>query len=172
MITTGESTEVLDVVAVDKIVDDEFDNFIDEMIIDFVTEDMLVEDVNAIDDLVVVEDVLVVKDVVEDEDVVDKGVPSVADVMDGLVCDNNEVDFIVNIGVVVVVDVVRVLSAILSVIVRVLVTILLALELKKSASIIESVDEVDIDSAEVDSIDMDSVEVGLLTVSVFVLISK
>ena len=139
--------------AVDKIVDDKIDDLVDEMII------------NLIEDMVVVEDVDVVEDVVVDGDVV--VVEEMVLVEDSLVGDNDEVDFIANIGVVVVVDVVvdvvRVLSVILSVIVGVCVTILLALELKMSASSIESVDAVDIDS----------VEVGLLTVSdVFVPISK
>ena len=135
--------------AVDKIVDDEIDDLIEDMVV--------VEDVDAVEEMVVV----------EDDKVVEKEVPSAVEVVGGLVGDNDEVDFIANIGVVVVVDivvdVVRVLSLILSVIVGVCVTILLALELKMSASSIESVDAVDIDS----------VEVGLLTVSdVFVLISK
>ena len=135
--------------AVDKIVDDEIDDLVEDMVV--------VEDVDAVEEMVVV----------EDDKVVEKEVPSAVEVVDGLVGDNDEVDFIANIGVVVVVDVVvdvvRVLSLILSVIVGVCVTILLALELKMSASSIESVDAVDIDS----------VEVGLLTVSdVFVLNSK
>ena len=147
--------------AVDKIVDDEIDDLVDEMIIDFV--DDLIEDMVVVEDVDAVEEMVVV----EDDKVVEKEVPSAVEVVDGLVGDNDEVDFIANIGVVVVVDVVvdvvRVLSLILSVIVGVCVTILLALELKMSASSIESVDAVDIDS----------VEVGLLTVSdVFVLISK
>ena len=146
-----------------------FDDFVDNVIVDSIEDavDKIVDDL--IEDMVVVEDVDAVEEmvVVEDDKVVEKEVPSAVEVVDGLVGDNDEVDFIANIGVVVVVDVVvdvvRVLSLILSVIVGVCVTILLALELKMSASSIESVDAVDIDS----------VEVGLLTVSdVFVLISK
>ena len=93
--------------AVDKIIDDKIDDLVDKMIIDFVED--------------VIEDV----DVVEDDKVVEKKVPSAVEVVDGLVGDTDEVDFMANIGVVVVVDVVV------------------------DAVSIESVDAVDIDSVEV-----------------------
>ena len=147
-----------------------FDDFLDNVIVDSIEDavDKIIDDkIDLIEDMVLVEDVIEDVDVVEDDKVVEKKVPSAVEVVDGLVGDTDEVDFMANIGVVVVVDVVvdavRVLYVILSVIVGVCVTILLALELKMSASSIESVDAVDIDS----------VEVGLLTVSdVFVPISK
>ena len=103
--------------AVDKIIDDKIDDLVDKMIIDFVDD--------LIEDMVLVEDVIEDVDVVEDDKVVEKKVPSAVEVVDGLVGDTDEVDFMANIGVVVVVDVVV------------------------DAVSIESVDAVDIDSVEV-----------------------